>query len=107
VTTSERCVFRLFSLSPFLNMAVMIASMLNSPIAVHASIQVVRAFVRMRHVLASDKDLARRVELLEKKVGLHDTDIRLILQDIRKLLSAPEPDVPAKEIPKIKGFSKE
>jgi hypothetical protein len=61
----------------------------------------------MRHVLASDKDLARRVELLEKKVGLHDTDIRLILQDIRKLLSAPEPDVPAKEIPKIKGFSKE
>jgi hypothetical protein len=87
--------------------AVMLASMLNSPIAVHASIQVVRAFVRMRHVLAHDKELARRVEQLEKKVDLHDTDIRLILQDIRKLLSAPEPDGPARDIPKIRGFSKD
>jgi hypothetical protein len=87
--------------------AVMLASMLNSPIAVHASIQVVRAFVRMRHLLAHDKELARRVEQLEKKVDLHDTDIRLILQDIRKLLSAPEPDLPARDIPKIRGFSKD
>jgi len=87
--------------------AVMLASMLNSSIAVHASIQIVRAFVRMRHVLALDKDLARRVENLEKKADLHDTDIRLILQDIRKLLRAPEPDLPARDIPKIRGFSKD
>ena len=66
-----------------------------------------RAFVRMRHILALDKGLARRIEQLEKKVDLHDTDIRLILQDIRKLLSVPEPELPARDIPKIRGFSKD
>ena len=87
--------------------AIMLASMLNSPIAVHASIQIVRAFVRMRHVLAQDKELARRVERLEKKTDLHDTDIRLILQDIRKLLNRPEPALPMHPVPKIRGFLKD
>jgi hypothetical protein len=48
--------------------AVMLASLLNSPVAVQASIQVVRAFVRLREVLATHRDLARKVEELERKV---------------------------------------
>jgi len=47
--------------------AVMLASVLNSPIAIEASIQVVRAFVRLRSILAAHKELARRLEALEKQ----------------------------------------
>ncbi len=48
--------------------AIMLASILNSPIAVQASVHVVRAFVRLREVLATHKDLARKLEDLEKGV---------------------------------------
>ena len=84
----------------------MLSSVLHSPRAVRVNIAIMRAFVRLRQVLASDKDLAKRVERLEKKIDLHETDIRLILQDIRKLLNEPKPDIPLQKIPKIDGFSK-
>jgi len=45
----------------------MLASVLNTPIAVAASIQVVRAFVRLRQMLASHDELARRLNELEAK----------------------------------------
>jgi hypothetical protein len=45
---------------------VMLATILNSPIAIEASIQVVRAFVRLRSILAEHQELARRLEALEK-----------------------------------------
>jgi len=48
--------------------AVMLATVLNSPVAVRASVQVVRAFVRLREFLSTHRDLARRVETLERKV---------------------------------------
>ena len=85
----------------------MLSSVLKSERAALVNIAIMRTFVKLRHVLAGNKDLAKRVEKLEKKVDLHDTDIRLILQDIRKLLSAPEPDVPAGDTPKIRGFVKD
>jgi len=47
--------------------ALMAANVLNSPKAVEASVQVVRAFVKLRQLLASNADLARKVEALEKK----------------------------------------
>lgn len=47
--------------------AVMLASVLNSSIAIEASIQVVRAFVRLRSILAAHKEFARRLEALEKQ----------------------------------------
>lgn len=47
--------------------AVMLASVLNSSIAIEVSIQVVRAFVRLRSILAAHKELARRLEALEKQ----------------------------------------
>ena len=50
--------------------AIMLATILNSPVAVQSSIQVVRAFVRLRQMLASNAELARKLDTLEKKYGL-------------------------------------
>jgi hypothetical protein len=68
--------------------AVMLASVLNSPIAVNASIQVVRAFVRLRRMLASNATLARKLADLEKK---YDAQFRVVFDAIRQLMAPPEP----------------
>ena len=49
--------------------AVMLANVLRSPVAVRASIQVVRAFVSLRRMLATHEDLARKMEALEITEG--------------------------------------
>lgn len=71
--------------------ALMAANVLNSQQAVEMSVLVVRAFVRMRHVLATHKELAQKLAELERKVGAHDERIRVILQAIRQLMTPPEP----------------
>jgi hypothetical protein len=67
---------------------IMLATVLNSPIAVHASIQVVRAFVRLRKMIASNKELARKIEELEKK---YDAQFKVVFEAIRELMIPPEP----------------
>ncbi|MBI1743368.1 ORF6N domain-containing protein [Candidatus Acetothermia bacterium] len=69
--------------------AVMLASVLNSPVAVHASIQVVRAFVRLREMLATHKELALKLAELEQKIGEHDEHIRAIIEALRQLMAPP------------------
>jgi phage regulator Rha-like protein len=69
--------------------AVMLANVLRSPVAVRASIQVVRAFVHLRQLLATNQDLARQIEALERKVGKHDADLQAILTMLRNLLQPP------------------
>jgi ORF6N domain len=76
--------------------AVMLANVLRSPVAVRASIQVVRAFVHLRQMLASHEDLGRKIEAIERKVGKHDADLAAILKVLRKLLE-PAP-VPPKDM---------
>ena len=76
--------------------AVMAATVLNSPIAVAASIQVVRAFVRLREILASHKDLARKLDELERKLGAHDEKFQLVFEAIRQLM-LPPPDTKKKQ----------
>jgi hypothetical protein len=76
--------------------AVMLASVLNSPLAVHASIQVVRAFVQLRALLTSHADLALRLDELER---LYDRRFRVVFEAIRRLMQPPE----APERPRI-GF---
>jgi phage regulator Rha-like protein len=71
--------------------AVMLANVLRSPVAVRASIQVVRAFVHLRQMLATNQDLARKIEALERKVGKHDADLQAVLSVLQKLLQPPEP----------------
>lgn len=70
--------------------AIMLASVLNSPVAVRASLQVVRAFVRLREMLASDKELAQKLAELERKLEGHDQAIHNLFEVIRKLLKPPE-----------------
>lgn len=67
--------------------AIMVASILNTRIAVQASIQVVRAFIRLREILAAHKDLARQLKELERK---YDAQFKVVFDAIRKLMLPPE-----------------
>lgn len=69
--------------------AIMAATVLNSPRAIDASVHVVRAFVRMREVLASNQELAAKLDQLEKKLSTHDQAITGILEAIRQLMQPP------------------
>ena len=64
--------------------ALMAASVLNSPTAVRVSVEVVRAFVRMREMLATHRDLLRKLEALEKK---YDAQFRVVFDAIRQLMA--------------------
>src|SRR6058998_1584989 len=57
---------------------VMLASILNTPVAVEASIRVVRAFVHLREMLASNKELAVKLAELERRLGAHDQAIKTL-----------------------------
>jgi ATP-dependent Clp protease ATP-binding subunit ClpA len=75
--------------------AIMAASILNSSRAIEVSVYVVRAFVQLRELLASNKELARRFAQLEtrldKKLFAHDEAIAAILSAIRQLMHPPVP----------------
>lgn len=68
--------------------AIMAASVLNSPRAVEASVQVVRAFVRLRQMLASNAELSRKLVALEKK---YDIKFRAVFEAIRELMTPSDP----------------
>lgn len=65
---------------------IMLASILSSKIAVQASVQVVRAFVRLREILSTHKDLARKLEELEQK---YDHQFKIVFDAIRQLMEPP------------------
>jgi hypothetical protein len=62
----------------------MAASVLNSPQAIAVSVSVVRAFVRLRELLSTHKDLARRLDELERK---YDDQFRVVFDAIRQLMA--------------------
>ena len=62
----------------------MAANVLNSDRAVQVSIQVVRAFVRLREMLASHADLARKLAALERK---YDAQFKVVFDAIRQLMT--------------------
>jgi hypothetical protein len=70
--------------------AIMAASVLNSQRAVQASIYVVRAFVKLRQMLAPYKELMGKLDQLEKKLHTHDKQIVAIVQAIKLLMPPPE-----------------
>ncbi len=73
--------------------AIMAATVLNSPQAVQMSLFVVRAFVKMRDALAGHRELARKLEALEKK---YDARFKVVFEAIRQLMAEPQP--PRKQI---------
>ena len=64
----------------------MLAAVLNSPIAIDASIQVVRAFVRLRAMVAVHAELAQKLDALESKF---DHQFRIVFDAIRQLMAPP------------------
>ena len=72
--------------------ALMLATVLNSQIAVDASVRVVRAFVLMREQLAAHKDLAQKLSELESRVSGHDESIQNLFEAIRQLIEPPLPE---------------
>ena len=70
--------------------ALMAAAVLNSPRATEVSVYIVRAFVQMRDALATHRELGKRLDELERKVGTHDRAIGQILEAIRQLTQPPE-----------------
>lgn len=73
--------------------AIMLASVLNSAVAVEASVRVVRAFVRLREIISANAELAGKFAQLERRLDTHDEAIAQLFAAIRRLL-AP---VPAKK----------
>jgi hypothetical protein len=72
--------------------AIQAANILSSPRAVMMGIHVVRAFVQLRDLLASNKELAHKFAELERKLATHDQAITGILKTIRELMNPPEPE---------------
>jgi ORF6N domain len=70
--------------------AIMAANVLNSPRAVEVSVYVVRAFVRQREMIASNKDLSRKIDELEKKYEKHDKQFLVVFDAIRSLMAPVE-----------------
>jgi hypothetical protein len=75
----------------------MLSSVLSSGRAVQVNIAIMRAFAKLREVMATHKDLAHKIEALERKYTKHDDDIKLIFQVIKKLLE-PIPVPPKRRI---------
>ena len=103
--TSSRRNFRRAPVAFTEHGAIMLASVLNSSIAVEASVRVVRAFVGMREQLAAHKELAKKLDELEHRVSGHDEAIINLFEAIRQLVEAPPPALP-EDRPKI-GFMRE
>ena len=81
------------ALMPLLNKGSRCSPVLSK---VHAvNIEIMRAFVRLRAVLTSNKELARKLDALERRLGTHDQAIAGILSAIRELMS-PMPPQPTK-----------
>ena len=67
--------------------AIMAANVLNNERAVEASVQVVRAFVKLRQMLASNAELSKKLNDLEKK---YDRQFKIVFDAIRQLMAPPQ-----------------
>jgi hypothetical protein len=72
----------------------MLSGVLKSKRAIVVNIAIMRAFVKLREVLLTHKELAKKLEGLEHKYQLHESDIQAIFEVIKKLLEPPPPEPP-------------
>jgi uncharacterized membrane protein len=64
----------------------MLSGILNSKDAIMVNIAIMRAFVQMRKFLETHKDLALKIEELQRTVSSHDENIQMIFETIRQLM---------------------
>ena len=69
----------------------MLSSVLHSKRAAQVNITIMRAFVKLREVMATHRDLARKIGALERKFKRHDREIQVVFNAIKKLLEPPAP----------------
>ena len=65
----------------------MLSSVLNSKRAIQINIQIMRAFVKLREILSTHKELAQKLKKLELKIDSHDQQIQTIFEVINQLLT--------------------
>jgi hypothetical protein len=70
----------------------MLSSVLNSHRSIEVNIEIMRAFVRLRQLVSTHKELSQKLTELERKIGAHDEQIQVILDAIRQLMTPPEPN---------------
>ena len=75
----------------------MLSSVLRSKRAIHINILIMRAFVKLRQLLSSHKELARKIEELENKYSKHEIEISAVFKLLKKLMEPP-PEAPRKRI---------
>jgi phage regulator Rha-like protein len=68
----------------------MLSSVLNSERAVQVNIAIMRVFVKLRELISTNKELAHKLGLLERKIERHDEEIKAIFSAIRQLMTPPE-----------------
>jgi hypothetical protein len=67
----------------------MLSSVLNSERAVKVNIAIMRAFVKLRQMIGTNRELAQKFSELERRVGKHDEEIAAIIEAIRQLMAPP------------------
>ena len=75
----------------------MLSGILHSPRAIDVNIEIMRAFVRLRQLLSTHVELARKLDALEKK---YNAKFAIVFQAIRELMSGPQP-----KTKRVRGFS--
>ena len=68
----------------------MLSSVLHSERAIQMNVTIMRAFVKLREILSTHKELAQKLSELEQKVEKHDTELHAIFEAIRRLMQSPE-----------------
>ena len=68
----------------------MLSSVINSERAIEVNILIMRAFVKLREILSTHKELADKLKELELKLDTHDEQIQVIIETINQLLTEPE-----------------
>lgn len=68
----------------------MLSSVLRSKEAIQVNIAIMRVFVKLREILNTNKELAQRLDQLERRMGQKDQEVKLIFEAIRQLMQPPE-----------------
>ena len=69
----------------------MLSGVLNSSRAIQANVQIMRTFIRLRELLATNELLRQKMEELERKYEKHDTQFKVIFEALREILETPKP----------------
>lgn len=71
----------------------MLSGVLNSQIAIHVNIAIMRAFVKLRQILSTHKEFAEKLKELENKYEKHDVEIQAVFDALRQLMAPEEKSI--------------